>query len=306
MEHLPVLLQPVLEALDVQSDGTYIDATFGRGGHSSEILRKIGTSGRLFAFDQDPDAIRVAEERFGSESRFAFYHGSFAMLKTVSEDWGIYGGVNGILMDLGVSSPQLDDPHRGFSFMHDGPLDMRMNNSVGMTASEWLMLASEKEISDVLWRYGEERYARPIARRIVAQRSVCPIISTKQLAELIEEASPRKERHKNPATRSFQAIRIFINRELEILHDSLLRAVDVLAIGGRLVVISFHSLEDRIVKRCFRDLTLGQMLPRGLPVKSAAVGQRVKTIGKPTKPNALEIEKNPRARSAVMRVVEKI
>jgi 16S rRNA (cytosine1402-N4)-methyltransferase len=306
VDHQPVLLQAVLEALNVQVDGIYIDATFGRGGHAAAILARLDPSGRLYALDRDPDAVAAAQRQFGDEPRFDIHHGSFEMLNQACEQWKIAGRINGILLDLGVSSPQLDDPQRGFSFQHDGPLDMRMDNSRGTTAAEWLKQADEQEIADVLWRYGEERHSRRIARRIVIQRDEQPITTTRQLAELIASAAPHTEHHKHPATRSFQAIRIFINRELDALESVLTQGVDLLASGGRLVVISFHSLEDRIVKRYFRELAVGRELPRGLPVKEGRTGQRLRLIGKAIKPATDETLTNPRARSAVLRIAEKL
>lgn len=306
MDHQPVLLQAVLEALDVRVDGIYIDATFGRGGHAAAILAKLGPAGRLYALDRDPDAVAAAQGRFSDELRFDIHHGSFEMLNQACEQWKIAGRISGILLDLGVSSPQLDNPQRGFSFQHDGPLDMRMDNSRGVTAAEWLMNADEQEIADVLWRYGEERFSRRIARRIVMQRDEQPITTTRQLAEVIASAAPHTEHHKHPATRSFQAIRIFINRELDALDSVLKQSVDLLASGGRLAVISFHSLEDRMVKRYFRELAVGRELPRGLPVKEGRTGQRLRLIGKAIKPAADEIVANPRARSAVLRIAEKL
>lgn len=306
MEHQPVMLQAVLEALDVQAGGIYIDGTFGRGGHAGAILDRLGPEGRLYALDRDPAAVAEAQRRFANDPRFAIFHESFEMLKHIGERCGIGGRVNGILLDLGVSSPQLDDPDRGFSFQHEGPLDMRMDNSRGVSAGQWLAQADEAEIADVLWRYGEERHARRIARRIVLQRVERPIDTTGRLVELIREASPRTEHHKNPATRSFQAIRIFINRELEALTAVLQQSVDLLARGGRLAVISFHSLEDRIVKRFLREQATGKALPRGLPVKDGHTGQTMRLIGKAIKPSVDETATNPRARSAILRVAEKL
>lgn len=306
MEHQPVMLQPVLEALDVQADGIYIDGTFGRGGHSAAILERLGPEGRLYALDRDPAAVAEAHRRFDGDPRFTIFHESFEVLKQIGERCGIEGRVNGILLDLGVSSPQLDDRSRGFSFQHDGPLDMRMDNSRGIPASQWLAQAGEEEIADVLWRYGEERHSRRIARRIVSQRTERPLETTGQLVELIREVSPRTEHHKNPATRSFQAIRIFINRELEALTSVLQPAVDLLARSGRLAIISFHSLEDRIVKRFLREQAIGKALPRGLPVKEGHVGRTLRLVGKAVKPSADEIALNARARSAVLRVAEKL
>lgn len=306
MLHQPVMLQAVLSAMQLQSDGVYVDATFGRGGHTEAILSQLGPRGRLLVIDRDPEAIQYARQKLGGEPRCTIHHGCFDMLDHFSRQQHVVGSVAGILFDLGVSSPQIDDAERGFSFQVDGPLDMRMDNSRGLTAAEWLARAGEREIADVLWNYGEERYARRIARRIVAQRKTRPVETTFQLVELIAAASPKRERHKHPATRCFQAIRIFINRELETLESALQQAVTVLMRGGRLVVISFHSLEDRVVKRFMRDQAKGQLFPRGLPVSDAAGGQVLKLIGKARQPDAHEIAMNPRARSAVLRVAERL
>ena len=297
------MLEAAVEALQVQAGHIYVDGTLGRGGHTHGILEKAG---RVYAIDKDPDAIAYAQQRFGDEQRLTVEHGSFDMLKSYCDHWEITGRVQGLLLDLGVSSPQLDEAERGFSFQHDGPLDMRMDNSSGMTAAEWLMHAQEQEIADVLWRYGEERFSRRIAKYIVNQRLQQPLETTKQLAELIAEASPRTERHKHPATRSFQAIRIFINQELEALERALQQSLNVLVAGGRLVVISFHSLEDRIVKRFIRVQARGVEFPRGLPVKVGATGQTVKIIGKAIRASESEVAQNSRARSAVLRVAERL
>jgi 16S rRNA (cytosine1402-N4)-methyltransferase len=300
------MLDAVLNALQLQSDGIYLDATFGRGGHAQAILRVLGPEGRLLAIDRDPEAIRYARQKLADEPRFKIQHGGFDMLAQFCTEQGVTGQVAGVLMDLGLSSPQIDDADRGFSFQAEGPLDMRMDNSGGITAAQWLASADEKDIADVIWRYGEERYSRRIAKAIVQQRQVQAIETTKQLAELIAAASPTRDRHKHPATRCFQAIRIFINHELEVLERTLGQAVEVLAQGGRLVVISFHSLEDRIVKRFMRDQARGRELPRGLPVVESATGQTLKLIGKAQRPAASEVIENPRARSAVLRVAERL
>ncbi|WJW75015.1 16S rRNA (cytosine(1402)-N(4))-methyltransferase RsmH [Thiohalobacter sp. IOR34] len=303
--HRPVLLQEALDALAVRPGGLYLDGTFGRGGHAAAILERLGPEGRLYAMDKDPDAVQAARERFGHDARFHIERGSFAMLGQLADRFGIRGRVDGILFDLGVSSPQLDDARRGFSFLRDGPLDMRMDPQAGESAAEWLNRASEAEIAEVLWRYGEERFSRRIARAIVAARRERPIESTARLAEIVAGAVPGRERHKHPATRSFQAIRIHVNRELADLEAGLAAAVDVLAPGGRLAVISFHSLEDRLVKRFLRREAQGPELPRDLPVTGERAAGRLRLIGKAIRPGKAELEANPRARSAVLRVAER-
>jgi len=305
-EHQPVLRDQVLEALRVKPGGIYIDGTFGRGGHAAALLEKLGPAGRLLAFDKDPEALAHAVSRFSGEERLLMREGSFGNLANEVSALGWQGQVDGIMLDLGVSSPQLDDAGRGFSFRQAGPLDMRMNPGAGESAAEWLARASEREIADVLWRYGEERFSRRIARAIVNSRDETPIQTTLQLAELIASAAPSRERHKHPATRSFQAIRIFINRELEDLEEVLPQAVEVLAPGGRLAVISFHSLEDRIVKRFIRDQHRGPQLPPDLPVIPEGYAPTLKPVGKQIRAGAAEVEANPRARSAVLRVAERV
>ncbi len=300
------MLESVIAALNIKPDGVYLDGTFGRGGHAAAVLKGLSAAGRLYALDRDPAAISEAEQQFSQDKRFTIRHGSFETLMQFCEEWKIEGRINGVLLDLGVSSPQLDDPARGFSFQSDSPLDMRMDNSAGLSAREWLASAAEQEIADVLWQYGEERYARRIAKRIVHQRIEQPLKTTAELVQLITEASPRMQRHKHPATRSFQAIRIFINRELEALKNVLPQAVSVMAPAGRLAIISFHSLEDRIVKRFMREQAAGDRLPRGLPVKGYAANRRLKLIGRAQKPLTEEVKQNPRARSAVLRVAEKL
>lgn len=304
--HAPVLLEESLEALAIREDGIYIDCTFGRGGHSAAILAKLGDKGRLIALDRDADAVASASQSFGEDPRFVIEHASFDRLAELAARYGIAGAVNGILLDLGVSSPQLDDAKRGFSFMNDGPLDMRMDTNSGMSAAEWLGEASEGEIRDVLRTYGEERFAGRIARAIVLARQEAPLMTTLQLARLVEKAVPRREKGKHPATRSFQAIRIRINRELEQLESVLAQALDVLAPGGRLVVISFHSLEDRIVKRFFRKHSSPPKLPRGVPVMAQEEATLLKLIGKSIVPSAKELASNPRARSSRLRVAERV
>jgi 16S rRNA (cytosine1402-N4)-methyltransferase len=303
--HRTVLLREAVDALVTTSGGFYVDGTFGRGGHSVEILSRLDEHGRLLGVDKDPAAAEAAQRLAGSEPRFEFFHGSFAQLPHQLRRMGI-DAVDGILLDLGVSSPQLDEPERGFSFTRDGPLDMRMDTTRGETAAEWLSHADVEEIAGVLRDYGEERFARRIAAAIVAARREAPIDTTARLARVVSEANPRWERHKHPATRSFQAIRIKVNRELEDLQALLDVALDLLRIGGRLVVISFHSLEDRLVKRYMRDMVRGDQYPRGLPVPESALGRRMKIIGRAVRAGAGEVAENVRARSAIMRVAEKI
>lgn len=304
--HRPVLLEQVLEGLQVRPQGRYIDGTFGRGGHSAAILERLDDRGALLVFDKDPEALRVAQERFGGDARVYRQRGTFAGLKAVVAELGWQGKVDGILFDLGVSSPQLDDPERGFSFMKEGPLDMRMDPQSGPSAADWLAQAPEADIVRVLFDYGEERYARRIARAIVRRRGEEAITTTAQLARIIASAVPSKERHKHPATRCFQAIRIFINRELDDLKAGLEQAVEVLAPGGRLAVISFHSLEDRIVKRFMRDESRGRQLPPDLPVVPDGFRPRLRIVGKPVTASAQEIDENPRARSATLRIAERV
>ncbi|ODC05146.1 16S rRNA (cytosine(1402)-N(4))-methyltransferase [Terasakiispira papahanaumokuakeensis] len=305
--HVTVLLDEAVEALVTRPEGRYIDGTFGRGGHSRLILQQLNNEGRLLGIDKDPRAIATGEALAAQDPRFQIAHRSFAEIETLTETQGWSEQVDGILLDLGVSSPQLDDPERGFSFMHDGPLDMRMDTSQGMSAADWVARAPEKEIADVLFRFGEERHSRRIARAIVAARQDTPITRTLQLAEIVKAANPSWEKHKHPATRSFQGIRIHINRELADLEDVLDRAVRQLRPGGRLVIISFHSLEDRMVKRFIRDAARGDThLPPGIPLTEDQIERRLKPIGKAIKPSAEEIEVNVRSRSAVMRVAEKL
>ena len=305
-EHRPVLYREAVDALAVSPAGRYVDATFGRGGHSGAILERLGPEGALLAIDKDPEAVAWGRRRFGSDPRFRVEQGSCRRLLQLSDALDWRGRVDGLLLDLGVSSPQLDQAGRGFSFMAEGPLDMRMDNSEGITAAEWLMRAERSEIAHVLKEYGEERFARRIAAAIVAARQRAPWDSTVQLARIIEDAVPVREKGKHPATRSFQAIRIHINRELDDLRDCLEQALEVLAIGGRLVVISFHSLEDRIVKRFIRDHSRGDRFPPGVPVTQAELSPRLRAIGKARRPGAEEVAANPRARSAVLRVAERL
>ena len=303
-DHVPVLFEEALEALAISPSGIYMDGTFGRGGHSGAIMQRLGGDGRLLAIDKDPEAVAHAEQVFSEDKRFSIKHGSFAMLEQLAQQSGVAGNVNGLLLDLGVSSPQLDDPARGFSFLRDGPLDMRMNPEQGMDAAMWLSKVNVNDLANVLRTYGEERYAKRIARAIVRTREIAPIKTTKQLADVIARANPSREKHKHPATRSFQAIRIFINRELEELQTCLEQCLEVLVNGGRLVVISFHSLEDRMVKQFIRKNEREEGLSLSLPVSDFR--QRLKRIGRAIKPSLSELRNNPRARSAVLRIAERV
>ncbi len=303
--HETVLLQEAVDALVVDAEGVYVDATFGRGGHSRAILEKLGPGGRLIAIDKDLDALEKAREMFKGDARFEVAHGSFADIKSHLVSRKV-DKVDGILADLGVSSPQLDEAERGFSFLKDGPLDMRMNQSEGMSASEWLSSASTQEITQVLREFGEEKYAKRIASAIYEACSLGPITNTLDLAKIIAEANPSWEKHKHPATRSFQAIRIRVNNELDDLRKLLEHGSECLRVSGRLVVISFHSLEDRIVKQFMREKTKGNAPPPNVPVFEKDIQRNFKLVGKAIKPTEKEISNNVRARSAVMRVLEKI
>lgn len=303
MSHVSVLLTEAVEALAVQADGIYVDATFGRGGHSRAILAQLGPQGRLIAFDRDPAAIAAGQSI--ADARLTLVHAWFGELANALDALQIKA-VNGVLMDIGVSSPQLDEAARGFSFRFNAPLDMRMDTSKGETAAEWLARATQREITEVLRDYGEERFAHAIAKALVAARGECSISTTGQLAALVEKAVPTREPGQHPATRSFQALRIFINRELEELSLSLPQAAGRLLPGGRLVVISFHSLEDRIVKHFMREQSQPVAPPKGVPIRAADLPPpRMRLVGKAQFPSDAEIKANPRARSAVMRVAEK-
>jgi 16S rRNA (cytosine1402-N4)-methyltransferase len=304
--HLPVLLDEVLTNLAIKTDGIYVDATFGRGGHAKAILNQLGNEGRLYALDKDPQAIAYARLNYAGDKRFTIEHGTFAGLQKFLVRMECNGIVDGILFDLGVSSPQLDDAERGFSFMRDGQLDMRMNFEEGLSAAEWIAEIEEEKLARVLWEYGEERYSRRIARRIVEARKEAPITTTKKLAEIISAAIPKWQKGKHPATRSFLAIRIAINHELDDLQQGLAQSLEALKIGGRLLAISFHSLEDRLVKRFVQDQERGNDFPRGLPVTQDMVRPRLKRLGRAIKPKPEEVNKNPRARSAVLRIAEKL
>lgn len=306
-KHITVLLDEAVQSLVENPDGFYIDGTFGRGGHSALVLEQLSEQGRLMAIDKDLVAIEHAHKRFEGESRFCIEHGSFAQLQSFVEKHDMACKVDGVLLDLGVSSPQLDDASRGFSFLNDGPLDMRMNTAVGESAAEWIARADEVEIADVIYTYGEERHSRRMARAIVQEREERPFTTTAHLAEVISEANKSWEKGKHPATRAFQGIRIHINRELEDLEQCLDQALEMLAVGGRLVVISFHSLEDRIVKRFIRKHVKGdEHLPPGIPFTDDMLQIRLKAKGKAVKAGKKELSDNPRARSAVMRMASKV
>jgi 16S rRNA (cytosine1402-N4)-methyltransferase len=305
LEHTAVMLEEVLAGLQVVPEGIYVDATFGRGGHAEAILGQLSEAGRLLVLDKDPEAIKVARKLSDQDDRVVSYATSFAALESICAAENVIGKVMGILMDLGVSSPQLDSAERGFSFRMDGPLDMRMDPEKGVSAADWLNVAEESEIAWVLRTYGEEKFHRRIARALVEARAKAPLLSTKQLAEIVSKANPAWEKHKHPATRSFQAIRIWINHELEDLSEGLEQALKVLAIGGRLVVISFHSLEDRIVKQFIQKYEKGDEYPKGLPILANELNRKLKKVGR-FKPSLKEVESNVRSRSAVLRIAEKI
>lgn len=305
-QHTTVLLDEAVNGLNIQPGGIYIDGTFGRGGHSRLILSHLGPQGQLIAIDRDPQAIAAAAEI--TDPRFSIIHGPFSDIAEYVRDRGLAGKINGVLLDLGVSSPQLDDAERGFSFMRDGPLDMRMDPTRGLSASEWLLKADAEDIAWVLKTFGEERFAKRIAQAIVERNRQQPLTRTRELAELIANASPFRDKHKHPATRSFQAIRIYINSELEEIERALDGALEVLATEGRLSVISFHSLEDRIVKRFIRQHSKGPQVPAGLPLTEEQLkqhgGRKLKALGK-MMPSEQEVSGNARARSSVLRFAER-
>ncbi len=304
--HKPVLLEESLEALAIKADGLYLDCTYGRGGHSRALLASLGAAGRLFALDRDPGAVADGQALAQHDARFTIEQTPFSGARRVALRHGLTGRLSGLLLDLGVSSPQLDEPGRGFSFTAEGPLDMRMDNGRGETAAEWLARAPEQEIARVLHEYGEERFSRRIARAIGRARREAAIATTRRLVEIVSAACPTREPGKHPATRTFQALRIQVNGELDELRACLASVCDLLAAGGRLVVISFHSLEDRIVKRFIRDEARGQQFPRGVPVVAGDSRGRLRPVGKPVRPSPGELAANPRARSAVMRVAERL
>ncbi len=302
-QHVPVLLIEAVDALNVKPDGVYVDATFGRGGHSQAILARLGKQGRLIVFDKDPTAIETA--RAIQDARLTVMHEGFAQLGEKLREIGVVK-VDGVLLDLGVSSPQLNEASRGFSFRMSGPLDMRMDTTRGRTAAEWLATVEERELAEVIANYGEERFAKQIARAIVAARAGGPIDTTRLLSKIVAEVIPTYEPGQNPATRTFQAIRIYINQELEELSLVLPQCVALLTPGGRMAVISFHSLEDRIVKRFLKSEAQPDKLPSKFPIKAADLPQpRMQLIGKAIRPSAAECAANPRARSAVLRIAER-
>jgi 16S rRNA (cytosine1402-N4)-methyltransferase len=304
--HLPVLLEEVIEQLAINPEGIYLDGTFGRGGHSRAILSKLNAKGRLIVIDQDPEAIAVAKQQFGDDKRVTIVADTFANLGNIVQELNLTGQINGLLLDFGVSSPQLDTPERGFSFMHDGPLDMRMNPQQGISVAEWLNHeASQEELTTLLFRYGEEKFSRKIAKRILDYCAETPISRTSELAEIVSKAIPKREKGKHPATRTFQALRIFINNELGAIEEVLNNIPPVLAPGGRVAIISFHSLEDRLVKNYFRDLERGPILPKEIPIMVNEYVPVLKRVGKAIRPTEQECARNPRARSAVLRVAQK-
>ena len=305
-EHEPVLLGEVLEGLALMEGGWYVDGTYGRGGHSSEILARIGGRGHLLGLDKDPDAVVDGKRRFAGDPRFTIEHTGFENLCSVVPTWSGGHGLSGLLLDLGVSSPQLQTPHRGFSFSHDGPLDMRMNSESGPTVASWLATATETELVRVLREYGEEPRSRQIAHAIIRSRDQAPLETTTQLAAVVSRAAGRSKSRRHPATRAFQALRMAVNQELEVLDTVLRDCVELLSTGGRLVVISFHSLEDRIVKRFMAREARGDPAYAGLPQMPAAARPRLRVIGKLIRPGSEEIERNPRARSARLRIAERL
>ncbi len=309
-QHTPVLLEEVLASMQVKEGGRYLDATFGRGGHTAAILDRIGSSGCVVAVDRDPHAIRAGHERFGDDAlasgRLRLVESPFSRLAQVAKDLGMVGGFDGVLLDLGVSSPQLDDAARGFSFAQDGPLDMRMNNRAGMTAADWLARAPEHEIARVIRDFGEERFAKRIARAIVNARHERPIARTLELADIVARAVPTREPGKHPATRTFQAIRIQVNQEFEEIEQALAGSLEVLAHGGRLAVISFHSLEDGMVKRFMQQHSTEDPVYAGLPEVPAHARPKLRRIGRAIHPSEAEVNANPRSRSAILRVAERV
>ena len=304
--HIPVLLKEVVQALDLADREVVVDATWGRGGHAREMLKVLPAKARLVVIDRDADAITHARGFSRDDPRIEAVHSSFSKLKNILQDKNLLGEVDAILFDLGVSSPQLDQPERGFSFRHDGPLDMRMDRSEGVLAADWMKQIKEDELVKILQRFGEEKFARRIARNIKRALLHGNIETTAELSRLVSDAVPVREKRKHPATRTFQAIRIAVNQELQELESALPQALDALASGGRLVIISFHSLEDRIVKRFLRDQSKGDPWPADLPVTSNMLKPRLSLVGKPVRATPDELGRNPRARSAVMRVARKI
>jgi 16S rRNA (cytosine1402-N4)-methyltransferase len=306
LRHTPVLLREVLAALDVREGGHYVDATFGRGGHTAAMLERVGREGRVVAIDRDPAAIAAGREQFAMERRLTLIASPFARLAALLTELDLAGRIDGVLLDLGVSSPQLDDAARGFSFAQDGPLDMRMDNSTGPTAADFVAHASEHELASVIRDYGEERFARRVARQIVQARREAPITRTGQLAELVSSAVPTREPGKHPATRTFQALRMHVNGELPQIQAALEGSLTALAPGGRLCVISFHSLEDALVKRFIQKHSQDDPVYAGLPQVPPHARAQLRRVGRTVHPSAEEIAANPRSRSAVMRVAQRI
>jgi 16S rRNA (cytosine1402-N4)-methyltransferase len=305
-QHTTVLLEEAVAGLAIKANGIYIDGTFGRGGHAKYILENLGPDGTVFGIDKDPTAIAEGQAIQQQDNRLNMYQGSFATMKQLATEQAIDGKVDGVLLDLGVSSPQLDDATRGFSFLRDGPLDMRMNPDAGISAADWLNTAEHAEIADVIKRFGEERFGKRIAHAICERRVEQPIKTTFELVELIEQALPIKDKHKHPATRSFQGIRIFINQELADLEQALEQILSILAPGGRMSIISFHSLEDRMVKRFMKKHSKGDEYPSDFPIQDHLLNKKLKIVGKAIKPSEQELAVNRRSRSAVLRVAEKL
>ena len=304
-QHVPVLFREAIHALNIQTDGVYVDGTLGRGGHAGEILRHLGECGRLICFDRDPVAVELGLARFSDDSRVSVVHAPFSdMERILKKDFGLEF-IDGLLLDLGVSSPQLDQAERGFSFMRDGPLDMRMDTTRGVSAAQWLKVVEEPELVQVLFDLGEEKFARRIARAIVEQREQEPISTTLQLSKIVAEATPKKDKNKHPATRTFQAIRLYVNQELSEVSNVLPQALKMLAPSGRLAVISFHSLEDRIVKRFIRKHSTPNLPPKSIPVAELDYQTPLEAVGRAIKPSSEEVKRNPRSRSSVLRVAER-
>mgnify|MGYP001208161774 CR=1 FL=1 len=304
-KHIPVMLNQAVDFMNISPDGSYLDATFGFGGHSREILNHLDNNGRLYAIDKDHDAIGMVNPEIMNDKRFSLKHGCFSNLDELTRDWGIHGSVNGILFDLGVSSHHLDEPKRGFSFNKKGIVDMRFDQSNGISACDWIQDVDEQTLSNVIWKFGEERYSRKIARSIIFERDREPINNTDQLSHIIDRAMPKKDKHKHNATRTFQAIRIFINKELDVLKDALISSYNILAPKGRLVLITYHSLEDRVIKDFLAVTDKNVSVPRGLPIKSEFLKKMFNIVAKSIKPSNEEIKLNPRSRSAKLNILEK-
>ena len=304
-KHIPVMLDQSIDAMKILPNGTYVDATFGFGGHSKKILDSLDSDGRLYAVDKDEYAINMIREDVANDKRFTLKHGCFSELENFSREWGIHGSINGILFDLGVSSHHLDEANRGFSFNKNGPIDMRFDRSSGLSACEWLETVDEQTLSYVIWKYGDERYSRRIARAIVYQRDKEKILDTDHLAKIVDRAMPRNEKHKHNATRTFQAIRIFINKELEVLKDVLSNSYNILAPKGRLVLLTYHSLEDRVIKDFLAVTDENISTPRNLPIKNEFLKKMFNIVAKSIKPGKDEVDFNPRSRSAKLNILEK-